>query len=76
MTVKELMDKGWFKVINEGDDTERDIEKVFKPFFRSLDGADEKELEMFRAAVDALSNKWHEFSEDVIANEMIEKMTE
>ncbi len=29
MTVKELMDKGWFKVINEGDDTERDIEKVF-----------------------------------------------
>ena len=54
----------------------RDIEKVFKPFFRSLDGADEKELEMFRAAVDALSNKWHEVSEDVIANEMIEKMTE
>ena len=29
MTVKELIDTGWFRVINEGDDTERGIEKVF-----------------------------------------------
>ena len=29
MTVKELIDKKWYKVINEGDETEREIGKVF-----------------------------------------------
>ena len=29
MTVKELIGKDWFRVINEGDETEREIEKVF-----------------------------------------------
>ena len=29
MTVQDLIDKNWFRVINEGDDTEREIETVF-----------------------------------------------
>lgn len=29
MTVKDLIDKNWYKVINEGDETDREIGKVF-----------------------------------------------
>ena len=29
MTVKDLIDKNWYKVVNEGDETDREIEKVF-----------------------------------------------
>ena len=29
MTVRDLIDKNWYKVVNEGDETDRGIEKVF-----------------------------------------------
>ena len=29
MTVKDLIDKNWYTVVNEGDETDREIEKVF-----------------------------------------------
>ena len=54
----------------------RDIEKIFRPFFRALDKADEAQLDTFRTAIDTLSNHWHEFSEDIIANEQIEKIND
>ena len=54
----------------------RDIEKIFRPFFRALDNADDAQIETFKAAIDTLSNHWYEFSSEVIANEQIIKMND
>ena len=52
----------------------RDIQKIFEPFFRTLDEMGDDDITTFQKAVDTLSNHWRQFSMDVIAKETIEKI--
>ncbi|MBR0207850.1 MAG: winged helix-turn-helix transcriptional regulator [Oscillospiraceae bacterium] len=54
----------------------RYIRDIFEPFFEVLGKADSEDLVMFQRAIDTLGNHWRSFADEVIANELLEKISE